>query len=58
MTKEANKNDTIYCVEYYSDTRGSGVKKFRDKDERDIWLIQGCVDDFYLYEEEENENKS
>ena len=38
-----------YGVEYYSDTRGNGVKWFSSQDERDIWLF-GLSDNnqFYL----------
>ena len=52
-TTETNGGNTVYCVEYYAETRGSGVRKFSTQDERDIWLIQGCIDDSYIYEEEE-----
>ena len=40
----------MYYVEYYSDTRGSGVKKFTTQDERDIFLHSLSGDtQFYLY---------
>ena len=49
---------TIYCVEYYSDVIGNGVRKFEDPLDRDMWLIGISVDQFYLYEEDRNENRS
>lgn len=49
---------TLYCVEYYSDVMGNGVRKFLTDGERDDWTIRVSLDQIYLYEEQENENKS
>ena len=57
-TTETSGGKTIYCVEYYSDVIGNGVRKFDDTFERDVWLMGISVDQFYLYEEQENESKS
>ncbi len=50
---EKNKKRTLYCVEYYSDVIGNGVRKFFTDSERDDWVIRVSLDQIYLYEEEE-----
>jgi DNA polymerase III epsilon subunit-like protein len=37
-----------YCVEYYSDVHGNGVKCFTSSEERDLWLHQCSIDTFYI----------
>lgn len=48
---EAEK-EIVYCVEYYSDVIGNGVRKFADTFERDVWCMSVSLDQIYLYEEE------
>ena len=40
-----------FCVEYYSNTMGNGVKTFDSSDDRDLYLHNLAIDNFYLYEE-------
>ena len=56
-TTETNGGNTVYCVEYYSDVVGSGVRKFLTPEERDDWCIRVSLDQIYLYEEEEKDDK-
>ena len=54
-TTETSGGDTIYCVEYYSDVIGNGVRKFTTDTERDDWCIRVSLDHIILYEEKEND---
>lgn len=47
-----NLSNIVRCVEYYSDTKSNCVRKFSSSDEKDILLIESCIDHFYLYNEE------
>ncbi len=42
--------EVMYCVEYYSDVSGSGVREFNTQEKRDMWLIGLEIDNFFLYE--------
>jgi len=39
----------MYCVEYYSDIIGNGVRCFDTDIDRDVWLMGVSIDQFYLY---------
>ena len=52
--EQERDNVKEYCVEYYSDVMGSGVRCFSTSEERDVWLMGISVDQFYLYEREKS----
>ncbi len=52
---EKPNSRTLYCVEYYSDVLGSGVRKFLTDEECDAWTIRVSLDQIYLYEEKKDD---